>query len=83
MSEFRTKMAVAILPSSSDLEYANELSDVIAHARIVQDWPWREIKSNVVQEGGDHKNIEKNTKIKPSWKNHTIFEENPSISMVQ
>ena len=25
--------------------------------------------------------MEKSTKIKPSWKNHTIFEENPSISM--
>ena len=25
--------------------------------------------------------MEKNTKIKPSWKNHIIFEENPSISM--
>ena len=25
--------------------------------------------------------MEKNTKINPSWKNHTIFEENPSISM--
>ena len=25
--------------------------------------------------------MEKSTKIKPSWKNHIIFEENPSISM--
>ena len=25
--------------------------------------------------------MEKSTKMKPSWKNHTIFEENPSISM--
>ena len=25
--------------------------------------------------------MEKSTKIKPSWKNQTIFEENPSISM--
>ena len=25
--------------------------------------------------------MKKNTKIKPSWKNHIIFEENPSISM--
>ena len=25
--------------------------------------------------------MEKSTKINPSWKNHTIFEENPSISM--
>ena len=27
------------------LEYANELSDVIAHARIVRDRPLREIQS--------------------------------------
>ena len=25
--------------------------------------------------------MEKSTKFNPSWKNHTIFEENPSISM--
>ena len=25
--------------------------------------------------------MKKSTKINPSWKNHTIFEENPSISM--
>ena len=31
--------------------------------------------------GNNHSNIEKSTKIKPSWKNLTMFEENPSISM--
>ena len=33
------------------------------------------------KQAGDHKNMEKSTKIKPPWKNHSIFEENPSISM--
>ena len=36
------------------------------------------VGSNV---GNNHSNMQKSTKIKPSWKNHTIFEENPSISM--
>ena len=36
---------------------------------------------NVAWEGGDHKNMEKNTKIKPSCEYLCEFEENPSISM--
>ena len=52
-----------------------------AHARIVRECP-KNVNSYIVREGHfDQKNMKKTTKIKPSWKNHIIFEENSSISM--
>ena len=71
----------AIFSNQDPIMHCGMTSSPHLHTDFVVRECSKNVNSDVVREGGDQKNMKKTTKIRPSWKNHTLFEENPSISM--